>query len=176
MGRCRENALEWRINMGQYKCKYMNTENATSRFNDERYRDYVLYHAIQEDKRLCVGISIKDRMELTKVKSTFNENMTYITTNYEGSGEIYLEMCRKGKLEEFYDADSIIEEYKRNGVDFAEEGHDAKIKEFMGYELLDLMSGRYFDYKFPTEVWHRAIIGMMFGYPIDITAVEILEH
>ncbi len=162
--------------MGAYKNKYMNTENAASRFNDVRYRDYVLYHAIQEDKRLCVGESIKDRMELTKVKSTFTDAMTYITTDYEGSGELYLEMCRKGCLNDFYNYDDVIEEYKRNGVDFKEEGTADKIKEYMGYEILDLMSGRYFDYKFPTELWHHAIIGMMFGYPIDITAVDIMEH
>lgn len=161
--------------MGDYKNKYMNTENAASRFNDERYRDYVLYHAIQEDKRLCVGISVKDRMELTKIKSTFNDNITYITTDYEGSGELYLEMCRKGCLNDFYVYDQIIEEYEKNGVTFDDE-EKSNIKEYMGYELLDLMSGRYFDYKFPTAVWHYTIIGMMFGYPIDITAVDILEH
>ncbi|MBE5926259.1 MAG: hypothetical protein E7270_04785 [Lachnospiraceae bacterium] len=161
--------------MGDYKNKYMNTENAASRFNDERYRDYVLYHAIQEDKRLCVGISVKDRMELTKIKSTFNDVMTYITTDYEGSGELYLEMCRKGCLNDFYSYDQIIEEYEKNGVFFDDEEKES-IKKHMGYELLDLMSGRFFDYKFPTATWNYAIIGMMFGYPIDITAVDILEH
>lgn len=162
--------------MGEYRNRYMNTENAASRFSDERYRDYVLYHAIQEDKRLCVGISIRDRMELTKVKSTFTDNMTYITTDYEGSGDLYLEMCRKGCLNDFFSYEEVMEEYKRNGVDFTNDDMGQKIQEFMGYELLDLMSGRYFDYKFPTELWHHALIGMMFGYPIDITAVEILEH
>lgn len=161
--------------MGDYKNKYMNTENAASRFNDERYRDYVLYHAIQEDKRLCVGISVKDRMELTKIKSTFNDNMTYITTDYEGSGELYLEMCRKGCLNDFYSYDQIIEEYEKNGV-FFDEDEKENIKKHMECELLDLMSGRFFDYKFPTALWNYAIIGMMFGYPIDITAVDILEH
>lgn len=161
--------------MGDYKNKYMNTENAASRFNDERYRDYVLYHAIQEDKRLCVGISVKDRMELTKIKSTFNDSITYITTDYQGSGELYLEMCRRGSLNDFYVFDQIIDEYEKNGVSFSD-SEKSSIKEYMEYELLDLMSGRYFDYKFPTELWHYAIIGMMFGYPIDITAVDILEH
>lgn len=162
--------------MGEYKNAYMNAENASSRFDNVRYRDYVLYHAIQENKRLCVGASIKDRMELTKLKSTFTDDMVYLTTNYEGSGELYIEMCKSGCLNDFYSWSEVMEEYKRNGVDFSEDGSDEKIKEFMGYELLDLMSGRYFDYKFPTELWQHAIIGMMFGYPIDITAVDILEH
>ena len=156
---------------------------------EEEANDYLLYHALQENKKLCVSFYTKKEPQIRMIFGN-NEKYDIISRpaeNSEHEGFSYVFVIRKGCLADYFDMGEIEDIYQREGF------RTGCLISLENIPLMDFFNGNCsidgvaFDTYVDTENPERdhvlrtfgpltlMIIGLLYGYPIEITMAALIR-
>ena len=174
-----------------YISQYISWENASYIYAEKGQEEtdhYLLKHALQEGKKLCVSFYTKDVQKISRV---FNDGEKYDVfvreaTSDEHKGFSYVHVARKGCLADYYDIDWIDDIYQNEG------NRTGYLIALENTPLIDFFNGNckssevefstYMDTSNPIEdnvlkeFGPSALIitGLLYGYPIETTMKALL--
>ncbi len=170
-----------------YEHEFLSWENLTYCFTDydkDEEDDYLLHHALQDNKKTSVYIWTRN---VEKVLSSYDT--IYKTHVEEGTNNFYrVFVMRNGKLSDYFDEDEIMDYYDEQNVPYRE----GTLGYLMHAEMIDLINGKTIYDKTPysplmdINVFHSdpvvseygvaggLIAGLLFGYPIE-SSIEFVK-
>jgi len=169
-----------------FKSQYISWTNAKYMYAEEQKEetdDYLLNHALQEEVKLCASFYTKDAHSIIKHFEQDNRFICKIKELYEekhkGFSIVYV--VRKGCLDDYYDVDRIIDVYREHGFKTGslETLREKTLMSFVDGDIV--WDGVAFDLYVDTERPQECpilktfgpstmmIIGLLFGYPIELT-------
>lgn len=172
------------ITKDEFTSQYLSEENLSycvAEPDEDEEDDYLLNHALQEDKKLCVTFWTKNYERICHAFSSERYNVTVSDTWSEEYKTVYV--ARKGVLSDFYDLEQIDEFYQKNEISI----NDGIFDQMFETEMIDILSGKYthpalgIPYNIVIEfegddVLNRygpegiIIAGLLLGYPLEATA------
>ncbi len=175
----------------KYESPYLSLENLSyhiSLRNEDETDDYLLNHALQENKKLCVSF-FTNTPEV--IENVFNNHERYsVLIRETGKPDLskLAVVSRKGCLKDYFDMDDIVDWYERQGITVV----DSILESMMDEEMITLLSGEYehpvvkakydFIIRFEgDEVLQNLkaegliVTGLLLGYPLESTADLIKE-
>lgn len=172
-----------------FSSQYLSWENGSYAYAEkgkEEINDYLLYRALQEDRKLCVSFYTK---EADKIKKVFSDSEKYEYFEKTAESEehrrfSYVFVTRKGCLKDYYDMEKIEDIYQ--GQAFAVyrlwDFEDIPLINFFNGKLVDSRYGVEFDTYLDTKdpdnenVFNAfgreetiIVTGLLYGYPIEMT-------
>jgi len=130
-----------------------------------------LLTAVQDEKKLCSGISFHDEVALKSYMSNLSAEYPYFShsTRYSGQSALYhIDVTRKGCIGDYLDIDAVQETYAELGITNLNFEEINKYIEIPMIQLLDGTAG--FDYANPNSGIQFVTNGLLLGYPIESTA------
>ena len=179
----------YRDNCYGFSSQYLSWENASYAYAEkgkEEINDYLLYRALQEDRKLCVSFYTKDAARIKKVFSD-RQNYDYFektVKSEEHRGFSYVFVTKKRCLNAYYNMEKIEDIYQREAfsVNRLMNFEDIPLINFFNGKLVDSCYGVEFDTYLDTEnpesdkvlnAFGREetiiVTGLLYGYPIEMT-------
>ena len=141
---------------------------------DETY----LHTAVQEGKKLYAGCCKhldtsecmnKARADLETLRRSLPDYCTAGEELVRNENFFLFFICRRGRLQDFYDLDMVFSDYSALGVHLS--GQDClEIRRNCEIELAQFGSGVPFDYANPSTLSDVITTGLLLGYPLESTA------
>jgi hypothetical protein len=162
----------------EFESPYVSWENLNC-CNGWQYEEEYLKTAVQENKKICAGISFDNKEELNDyIENLDREKYDYIDVSWDnGLYRFHLiDLVRKGSLSDYYDLKEVFKFYKLMGLDWDYVDSD-RFDEFFQADLFDLINGDK-DYKYSDidkDLAETIITGLLLGYPLETTASIIFQ-
>ncbi len=170
----------------KYESPYLSLENLSYHIalrDEDETDDYLLKHALQENKKLCVSFFTNSP---EAIENVFNDHERYsVLIRETGKQELskLVVVSRKGCLRDYFDMGVIIDWYEKQGIDVL----DPILEPMMDEEMITLLSGEYehplvkakydFVIRFEGDEVLRnlkaeglIVTGLMLGHPVESTA------
>jgi len=174
----------------EYIAPFLSVENLryyVSLNDTDEEDDYLLYHALQEEKKVAASFWTRNEK---LIRDVFSDHHLYDVVSKNTWKEDFktVFVARKGCLEDYFDIDSIIEWYDKH-IAFYNEG----VFELMcGEEIINVLTGGFCHplkstmyspfIRFEGDEVLRdfgaaglMVSGLLFGYPLESTA-DLINH
>ena len=169
----------------EFRSQFLSDENLSyyiAENDEDEEDDYLLYHALQENKKLCVSFFTRNASKIQDVfKDREKYNIAISPTWKIGYDVVYV--SRKGHLSDYFDLDEIDDWYSENGISI----NDGILEPMFEVEMIEVLSGEYIhpalsvpynividfagDDVLRTYGPEGLIIsGLLLGYPLEATA------
>lgn len=164
---------------------YLSWENASYAYphlREEEADDYLLNHALQDNRKLCVSIYTKDPETIEQHFKQVSQCDTYVMklNSAKNAGYSIVFAVRKGCLEDYFDMDQIEDIFNDLGFKIG------KLFILEQVPLIDFVTGNFewdsvpfnmlLDTEYPYDdpvlsslgVTALIVTGLMFGYPLEM--------
>lgn len=151
--------------------------------NGWAYDEAYLLTAVQEGKKLYAGstIFLQTPADVKNAEARLEEIRTALPDTCLAGKEVVKNdrffpfyICRRGRLQDFFDFDQVLEDYKR--MDIMLSAQDRKIFYHLGgIELAQFATGKPMCYTGCISDVELMITGLLLGYPLESTASLLLK-
>jgi len=161
----------------EFESPYISWENLNCCGGWTHDKEY-LKTAVQENKKICAGISFKTADEIQEyIKGIDKEKYDYVDTSWDNGPYRFhlIDLVKKGSLRDYYDLKEIIDFYKILGLNWDSVDVD-RFNELYDADLFDLINGSK-GYKYSEinkTIGEHLITGLLLGYPLESTAGPIV--
>lgn len=152
--------------------------------NGWAYDEAYLLTAVQEGKKLYAGstISLWPPNDLAKAEARLEEIRAAIPNTCLVGKEVVMNdrifpfyICRRGYLQDFFDLEQVLEDYRRMGIVLSEPERRILLG-LGGIELSQFATGNPMCYFRCASDAELITTGLLLGYPLESTASLLLEE
>jgi hypothetical protein len=139
--------------------------------NGWRFDTNYLLTAVQDDKKLCSGMTFNDGSKLEAYIENLDAEYPYFCPPPTQNGQqtyFHIDVTRKGSISDYIDIGKVEETYVLLEIDFLEFD---KVRRYANMPMISLLDGTAdFDYANPKGGMQFVVTGLLLGYPIESTA------
>ena len=143
------------------------------------YNEQYLMSAVQENRKICAGISFESAEEMTTyIDEIDKERYDYLDKSWDNGPYRFhlIDLVRKGSLSDYYKLEGIINFYELLGLSWEYVDMD-RFNELFNANLFDLIDGsKNYEYGSICKTLAEDIItGLLLGYPLESTVGIIFQ-